>query len=376
MENELQRPIRVLHVHGDLIAGGGQTLSRGWLSSTDRTEIESSVVVLSEPTTLQESFEKNLIPVTQIFGARPMQIINLARYIRINKIDVVHTQSEPDRKVGHWAALLTHRPVVAHLHSKWVYFKPQQKRGMASKLKSTVMLGLRRISEHAVSHFIATSNEVKQEFALHTKKPITTIEPGVTTNVLEATTKEELKRELGVPASTTLIVNTSRLDELKNLEDFIDVIARLKKQFDVVGYIFGEGERTDALSRKIADLNLQDNVKIFSPISDLKEIYAAADIYLATSLSESFGMSVLEAMTTGLPVVAYDLAAYRRYGNSYIKVEVKNVGDLAKGCIEMMENKSHRSSLIASGIEAACQYDIKIGAKKLSEIDRKYAKQK
>lgn len=376
MENEVKRPIRVLHVHGDLIAGGGQTLSREWLACFDRKFFDPSVVVLAEPTTLLDSFEKNAIPVTCIFGPRPMQIINLARYIRINKIDVVHTQSEPDRKVGHWAAFLTRRPVVAHLHSKWVYFVPLPKQGVVSKLKGTLALGLRKISERAVSHFVATSNEVKDAFIPHTKKPITTIEPGVATHTIDPKIKEELRKKLGVAENTTLIVNTSRLDELKNLEDFIDVVDQLKGQIDVVGYIFGEGQRSEKLLEMISKLKLQEHVKIFPPLSDLDEIYAAADIYLAPSLSESFGMSVLEAMAAGLPVVAYDLEGYRHFEGSFAKVQINDVEGLAKTCGQIVENQAHRVALIASAFKTAEQYDIEIGAEKLSEIDRKYAKQK
>lgn len=376
MENETSRPLRVLHVHGDLIAGGGQTLSREWLTAVDRTLIDPCVVVLSNPVTLEDSFERNQIPVTKIFGNRLTQIINLARFIRINNIDVVHTQSEPDRKVGHVAALITRRPVIAHLHSEWVYFKPQKRNGLLSTLKGMFTLYLRKLSDRAVVHFVATSDFVKDSFAPHTKIPVTAIEPGVQIIKFDADFKSKARKNLGIPEGTAFIVNTSRLSSAKNIEDFIEVLKRLSQEMDVVGHVYGEGEEAENLNNKISELGVEDIVKILPPISDLSEVYAAADIYLATSIDESFGISVLESLACGLPVVAYDLVPYRRYADSYIAVEVKDIDGLTKSCIRVLSDETLKTKLVEKGILAAREYDIQNGTRKLSELDRKYAKSK
>ena len=318
MEQMNQHRIRVLHVHGDLIAGGGQVLSREWLASIDRSRFEPFVVVLNQPTTLKSSFEDNEIRVTEIFGNRIAQIIKLAKYIRKNKIDIVHTQSEPDRKVGHWAALITRRPVVAHAHSAWVYFAGENQANVIKQLRSSIMLKARKISERSVVAFIATSQVVADSFSQLTSKPITVVEPGVSIRnaVYSADEKLQAKNKMGLEKNQRLIVNASRLDDLKNLDDFILAIAKMR----------------------------------------------------ATSLSESFGMSVLESLSQGLPVVAYDLEAYERYGDGICRVSLNDVDALVSQSIKILNSSNYANEIVEKGIQACKDFDITVGTKKLEAI--------
>jgi len=362
--------LRVLHVHGDLIAGGGQVLSHEWLASIDRSKFEPSAVVLNQPTTLKSSFEDNEIPVTEIFGNRIVQILKLAKFIRENKIDIVHTQSEPDRKVGHWAALVTRRPVVAHAHSEWVYFAPGKQTSSIKRLRSMVMLEIRKISERSVVGFIATSQAVKESFSQFTTKPITVVEPGVRISnaVNSADEKQQAKAELGLKANQWLIVNASRLDDLKNLDDFILAIAKLRTEIDVVGYIYGEGENKAQLEKLISNVGCNDFIKILEPVTDLRPVFRAADIFLATSLSESFGMSVLESLSLGLPVVAYNLEAYERYGDAISCVPLNDVDGLVGQSSKILSDSVLADELIEKGTQVSKDFDIAIGAKKLEAI--------
>lgn len=370
MEQMNQHRIRVLHVHGDLIAGGGQVLSREWLASIDRSRFEPFVVVLNQPTTLKSSFEDNEIRVTEIFGNRIAQIIKLAKYIRKNKIDIVHTQSEPDRKVGHWAALITRRPVVAHAHSAWVYFAGENQANVIKQLRSSIMLKARKISERSVVAFIATSQVVADSFSQLTSKPITVVEPGVSIRnaVYSADEKLQAKNKMGLEKNQRLIVNASRLDDLKNLDDFILAIAKMRAEVDVVGFIYGEGEDKTDLEQLIENVGCKEFIKILEPVTDLVPVFGAADIFLATSLSESFGMSVLESLSQGLPVVAYDLEAYERYGDGICRVSLNDVDALVSQSIKILNSSNYANEIVEKGIQACKDFDITVGTKKLEAI--------
>ncbi|MFN8015301.1 MAG: glycosyltransferase family 4 protein [Acidimicrobiia bacterium] len=366
----LNKPLRVLHIHGDLIAGGGQTLSREWLRASDKSVIDPYVVVLSAPLTLKESFISAGVKVKVISGNRILQIIKTAYFIVQNHIDIVHTQSEPDRKVGHWAALLTRRKVIAHLHSEWVYFaKPNPSNNLISKLRSWVTYAIRKISERSVVKFIATSDLVKNEFQKYTTKPIETIEPGIAIIDVTDSIKKKYRDLLGCSDNETVIVNLSRIDPVKNLSDFVKVFSKLHDKNQVKGFIAGEGSLRSEIENEISSLTLNEDLQLLNALDDPMQLLGAADIFLATSTYESFGISVLEALGAGLVVIGYDLDVYSRYGDAVIRVPLGDNEALVRECQRVINDKSFYEKQKQLGIQAACNYDIALGAKRLSEID-------
>ena len=104
-----------------------------------------------------------------------------------------------------------------------------------------------------------------------------------------------------------------RLSRLKGHEDFIELIVRLRaRRWPVYGLIVGGVEPrrqryADQLRQQVRSLGL-DNVILFTGHrSDMREIYAISTLVLSLSAQpESFGRTVLEALSLGTPVVGYD----------------------------------------------------------------------
>lgn len=104
------------------------------------------------------------------------------------------------------------------------------------------------------------------------------------------------------------IINLARLSPEKNQKDLILAVAMLRDRgHDVSAYVLGQGPTRRELDRLITDLGLADNCKVFSvkenPFPFLKE----ADVHVLSSLYEGQGIVLLEAMTLGVPCVAYDV---------------------------------------------------------------------
>lgn len=104
-----------------------------------------------------------------------------------------------------------------------------------------------------------------------------------------------------------------RITRLKGHEDFIDLIARLKAQGKPVhGLIVGGAEaRKQAylreLERKVRAAGLESDITFTGQRSDLREIMVVSDLVLSLSRQpESFGRTVLEALSLGVPLVGYD----------------------------------------------------------------------
>lgn len=124
---------------------------------------------------------------------------------------------------------------------------------------------------------------------------------------------ERLRQQWGVNAKTTVMLYVGRLSPEKEIDVLLDAYAAIKKQHRCVDQhqniqlvIVGDGP-----SRK--DLQQLPNASgvIFTGSlsgSKLAEAYASADVFVFASQVETFGNVVLEAMASGLPVVAYDHA--------------------------------------------------------------------
>lgn len=104
-----------------------------------------------------------------------------------------------------------------------------------------------------------------------------------------------------------------RITRLKGHHDFIDLIAALRQRGqDVHGLVVGgEDSRRPGYARELRERltqdGLQDDVSFIGHRKDMREIYAVSDLVLSLSTRpESFGRTVLEALSLGRPVIGYD----------------------------------------------------------------------
>jgi len=118
--------------------------------------------------------------------------------------------------------------------------------------------------------------------------------------------EEPIPREKGPP----VVVSVGRLREGKNLAEALSAVSMLD-HLRPVYRIVGEGPMRSALEALSADLGLEGRAEFLGARDDVPEVLAGADVLLHPSLSEGFGLVVLEAMAAGLPVVCTDLAALR-----------------------------------------------------------------
>jgi len=130
---------------------------------------------------------------------------------------------------------------------------------------------------------------------------------GYTPNRIKYINKKYARMRLGIPENVKIIFNLAGLYPYKGHEYLIKAMSLIvKKRDDVVCYIGGEGPLKNKLQKQIKKLNLQNYVKLigFVPDEELKYWMNAADLFVLPSLSESFGIVQLEAMSVGVPVVA------------------------------------------------------------------------
>lgn len=111
------------------------------------------------------------------------------------------------------------------------------------------------------------------------------------------------------PRGTLLIMNVGRLDPVKDQAGLIEAFARLCNTSELAGQrvrlaIVGEGGERTNLAGRIARLGLSDRVRLFGNRTDVPALLGEADVFVLSSVAEGMPGVVLEAMASGLPVVA------------------------------------------------------------------------
>jgi len=127
------------------------------------------------------------------------------------------------------------------------------------------------------------------------------IRPGIDTSVFKPRDKELCRQQLGLPADAFVIATggASLKDTNKNLPWLLEQLSLLPELGKVIVLAFGEGAVPvpDRLNVRFAG-EIRDRC-------DLARLLAAADVFVTASLMETYGLTLVEAMACGTPVVAF-----------------------------------------------------------------------
>ncbi len=117
-----------------------------------------------------------------------------------------------------------------------------------------------------------------------------------------------VRDELCLGPSEFVIIQVARLDPLKDHLTAIRMMAKLKaKRDDVRLLLVGGGPERAAIESEIGRLGLARSIQLLGMRDDVDRLLCAADVALLTSVSEGIPLTLIEAMATGLPVVATDV---------------------------------------------------------------------
>ncbi|WP_211207361.1 glycosyltransferase [Stackebrandtia nassauensis] len=125
-----------------------------------------------------------------------------------------------------------------------------------------------------------------------------------------STSATAARARLDLPDRKTILF-VGRLDEEKRVHELIRALPSLRRRVDAQLVIAGTGPQGPALTRLAADLGISAYVRFlgFVPDADLPGVYRAADLFAIAGVAELQSIVTLEAMASGLPVVAADAVA-------------------------------------------------------------------
>ena len=107
------------------------------------------------------------------------------------------------------------------------------------------------------------------------------------------------------------LINVGRLEQEKDQSTLIDIFKEVKKEVkDAKLYIIGDGSLKEKLNNKIKEYNLEDSIFLLGFLSkkEMEKYLLDSKIFVMTSITESFGIVLIEAMSYKIPCIAFDTA--------------------------------------------------------------------
>ena len=159
------------------------------------------------------------------------------------------------------------------------------------------------------------------------------------------------RSDLGLDQDTFYILAVGRIVPLKDFDTLIRACGQITSDQKWRLVILGDGDKETLI--ELANDNGFDEGQLLIATTDNIEVwYSAADIYVSTSLTESFGMANHEAVCSGLPAILTAVGAVPEVsgGASYL-IPSANAGALAKSIQELMDDPVLRKALAQRGVE-------------------------
>lgn len=157
----------------------------------------------------------------------------------------------------------------------------------------------------------------KEDYERARKKfKIKTIEyvPGVGVDVKrfadDPTDKKAKRRELDIPENAYVLLSVGELNINKNHQIVVKALGELKDK--TIHYVIaGKGDQDKALLDLAKEVGIENQFHLIGYRSDVPELYKMADVYLLPSIREGLNVSVMEAMSSGLPCIVSDIRGNR-----------------------------------------------------------------
>jgi N-acetyl-alpha-D-glucosaminyl L-malate synthase BshA len=168
--------------------------------------------------------------------------------------------------------------------------------------------------------------------------------------------ESDIFRKHIAPNGEKVLAHTSNFRIVKRVTDTIRILEKVKKEVPAKLVLAGDGPDRSECERLARELNIHKDVVFLGKQDGLAEILNAADIFLMPSQSESFGLSALEAMACGVPVVSSSVGGLPELNihneTGYI-AEIGDIDRMAKYAVELLTNEKRYKSFSKNSRERA-----------------------
>lgn len=298
------RKIKVLHITFNMGIGGTEQVIRQLVTSMDEKLVSHEILCIDGKVgAIGEQLQDLGITVTALnreSGFDVGLIKAIRRQVKQGGFDIVHCHQYTPYLYGFLAGFFTDAKLVFTEHGR---FHPDRYRYKAVFINPIIAL--------LTPAIVAISKATKK--ALHRYEFIPSHKIAVIYNGIVGLTRNqaasaEIRQALGIPDDGFVVGTVSRLDPVKNQQLMIDAFNQfLGKHSDAWLLMVGDGPDREFLENRVKEHNISSRV-IFTGFKSVPVDYLAAmDIFLLSSHTEGTSMTLLEAMSLGIPAVVTDV---------------------------------------------------------------------
>lgn len=188
----------------------------------------------------------------------------------------------------------------------------------------------------------AVSNNLRQETfkSFQIEKEIEVIHNFVDVARFRRKGIDAFKRVIA-PNAEKILLHASNFRKIKRIEDVVRIFANVVQKVPSKLLFVGDGPERPAAESLSRELGIQEEVRFVGKQEQMEEILAISDLFLLTSEYESFGLSALEAMAAGVPVISSNAGGLPEINVHGVTGYLSNVGDvpeMSHNAIELLSN--------------------------------------
>ncbi|QUL98450.1 MAG: glycosyltransferase family 4 protein [Candidatus Fermentithermobacillus carboniphilus] len=180
-----------------------------------------------------------------------------------------------------------------------------------------------------------------------------------------------LRRAFGIPEGVPVVLTCGRLGKEKNLDTLLRSFSIVSQKVDSVLLLVGDGPERESLKALSVTLGISERVIFAGTVSPgrMPDIYAGADLFLFTSLTDTQGLVIVEAKAAGLPAVAVAALGVKDMVEDQVDGFLcrNEPEEIAERVIFLLENPSLLRKMKENAKKAALRFSKEETARKLLE---------
>jgi len=248
-------------------------------------------------------------------------------------IDIVHSNS---RTTGVLGCLLSRRTGIPHVSTCHGFFKKRLLRKLFPCWGQKTIAISEQVKEHLIKDFSIDEERIK---VIHNGIDV---EKYAIRNTQYAIRK---RKELGLGDGPVVGI-VARLSDVKGHTYLIQAMKNVLESMPQAQLlIVGEGKKKQELVKLVNALEIQKNIFFIPSVTETTEVLSIMDIFVLPSLKEGLGLSLMEAMASGLAVIGSDVGGIKSLiqdGNNGLLVKPADSVSLSGGILELLGNAKKR----------------------------------
>jgi glycosyltransferase involved in cell wall biosynthesis len=306
------------------------------------------------------------------WGALNRVLANIPR----GHVDLVHIQTP---FIAHYAAARFARntgvPCVATYHTFFEEYLHHYVPVLPRRIGRFLARSFTRSQCDDVQALIAPSDPMRDvllEYGVST--PIHVLPTGLPADRFKPGVAERFRDQARIPAGRPLVTYVGRVAHEKNIEFLVNVFVEVRRTLpEAMLVIAGEGPARESLKQMVVRLGLEGDVHFAGYLdrnSGLLDCYAAANVFVFASRTETQGLVLLEAMAQGAPVVSTAELGTRsvlKSGCGALVVE-EQLQPFAAAVIRVLQDETLRNDLSERGRTYARTWSSAIMARRLADL--------